>query len=326
MPRSTSPVNPQASSLYPGHSRHVVAEMETAAVRIEEMVYSPGLCIARHSHETSNFIFIIAGPHWSGYSRGGETCLPHSVRFLPAGEAHENYFPVESRCLEIELRQPILDVASELGATIRVPGQVARAGSSALGWRLYREFRHQDSDSLLEIEGAVLRLLLADEGDGMRSGPIPYWLSQVREMLHEQPGSRRSLIDLSRHAGRHPVQISRQFHQHFGCTMSEYVRRIRVARAQSLLCCRDLEISDIALACGFCDQSHFTTIFRRLTGMSPRRYRLQVSGNRRPRQLVACEMPGGAFNCPESSKRRLQVWTTGSQPNSGPKIAPTKCV
>jgi AraC family transcriptional regulator len=83
----------------------------------------------------------------------------------------------------------------------------------------------------------------------------------------------RSLIDLSRQVGRHPVQTSRQFHQHFDCTLSEYMRRIRIARAQSLLCCSELEVSDIALACGFCDQSHFTT-------MPPRRYRLLITGKR----------------------------------------------
>jgi AraC family transcriptional regulator len=282
MPRSISAVNPSPSFPHPGDSRRIVAELETAAVRIEEMVYSHGLCIARHSHDSANLIFIIAGVHWSGYSRGGDICLPQTVRFLAAGEAHENYFPVESRCLHIELRQSILDLASEYGTTICAPGQVTRAGSTALGRQLYREFRHKDSDSLLEIEGAILHLLLADEKDGMRSEPIPRWLLQIREMLHEDPNSRRSLIDLSRHVGRHPVQISRQFHQRFGCTLGEYMRRIRIARAQSLLSCTDLKISDIALASGFCDQSHFTTIFRRVTGMPPRRYRLLISRKRPP--------------------------------------------
>jgi len=79
--------------------------METTAVRIEEMVYSPGLCIARHSNDSANLIFIIACVQWSGYRRGGDTRLPHTVRFLPG--AQENYFPVESRCLQIELRQSI---------------------------------------------------------------------------------------------------------------------------------------------------------------------------------------------------------------------------
>jgi AraC family transcriptional regulator len=204
------------------------------------------------------------------------------VRFLPAGEAHENYFPVESRCLHIELRQSILDLASEHGTTISAPGQVTGVDSTALGERLHREIQHKDSDSLLEIEGAILRLLLADERDEMHVGQIPHWLSQIREMRHDESNRRPSLIDLSRHAGRHPVQISRQFHQRFGCTLSEYTRRIRVARAQSLLSRLDLEISDIALACGFCDQSHFSTVFRRVTGMPPGQYRLLISGNRPP--------------------------------------------
>jgi AraC family transcriptional regulator len=261
-----------------------VSELETTAVRIEEVVYFPGLCVARHSHDSANLIIIIGGVHWSGYSRGGDICRPHTVRFLPAGEAHENYFPVESRCLQIELRQSILDLASEQGTTISAPGQVTRADSTALGERLRREFHHKDNDSLLEIEAAILRLLLADERSGMHSEPIPHWLLQVREILHEEPNRRRSLIDLSRHVGRHPVQISRQFHQRFGCTLSEYMRRIRVAQAQSLLTRFDLEISDIALACGFCDQSHFTAVFHRVTGIPPRRYRLLISGRCPPRR------------------------------------------
>jgi AraC family transcriptional regulator len=252
--------------------------METAVVRIEETVYFPGLCIARHSHDSANLIFIIAGVHWSGYSRGGDTCLPHTVRFLPAGEAHENYFPVESRCLHIELSQSILELASEYGSTICAPGQVTRADATALAQRLHRELRHKDSDSPPEIEGLILRLLLANDQHTERSEPISHWLLQVREMLHEQPNRRRSLTDLSHHVGRHPVQISRQFHQHFGCTISEYMRRIRIARAQSLLSCSDVQVSDIALASGFCDQSHFTNTFRRVTGMPPRRYRQLICG------------------------------------------------
>ena len=282
MVRSISPVNSQPSSLYPGHSRRIVSELETAAIRIEEVVYSPGLCIPRHSHDTANLIYIIAGAHWSGYSRGGDICVPRTVRFVAAGEAHENYFPGESRCLHIELRQSILDLASEYSATICASGRVTRAGSTSLGERLHREFRHKDSDALPEIEGAILNLVLADERNTIRSEPIPRWLSQIREMLHEEPNSRRSLIDLSRNVGRHPVQISRQFHQRFGCTLSEYMRRIRIARAQSLLSCPDLEISEIALASGFFDQSHFTTIFRRVTGMTPRRYRMLISGKGSP--------------------------------------------
>jgi AraC family transcriptional regulator len=238
--------------------------LETPGVRVQEMAYARGLCVARHAHETANFVYTISGTHWSGYSRGGDLCPPRSVRFLPAGEPHENYFPMDSRCLGIEVRQPLVDLADEHGGTLCEPGEVARSD------QLYREFRRDDDLSGAAIESTVLELMLRNEKE--RHGTTPRWLLRIREMLHEQLGVRLTLLELSRGAGRHPVQISRQFHQYFGCTISEYVRRVRVARAQSLLARGESSVAEIALACGFCDQSHFTTAFRRLAGVPPRQW------------------------------------------------------
>lgn len=228
-------------------------------MRIAEMVYAAGLCVERHSHETDNLIYIVAGTHWSSYSRGGEACHPRTVRFLPAGEPHENYFPVASRCLVIDLGMP--------RATL-MPGRVAKPSAPALGARLYREFRQGDDLSPIGLESTVLEILLTDRHDERR-GAIPAWLLRVREMLRDE---RPTLGELSRAVGRHPVQISRQFHHYFGCTISDYVRRVRIGRAQSLLSRGDRSAAETALACGFCDQSHFTTAFSRLVGMSPRQW------------------------------------------------------
>src|SRR5271170_5169428 len=93
---------------YPGSSRRVLDEMETGSVKIEETRYSAGLCIARHSHGRPQFIYILEGMHWSGHSRGGDACAPGTVRFIPAGEPHENYFPVDTACLCVELFRPIV--------------------------------------------------------------------------------------------------------------------------------------------------------------------------------------------------------------------------
>jgi AraC family transcriptional regulator len=272
----------QPPSLYPGQSRRILGELETSAGKVEEMEYAPGLCLPRHSHDSAHLVYTIAGEHWSGFSRGGdETCAPRTVRYLPPGEPHENYFPVGSRCLHVEVRQPVLELASDHGRTIRAAGEVAKPASVALGARLHREFRQKDDLSRLDIEAVLLQLLLADEQSAARRhGLVPSWLLRIREMLREEKHTRLTLAELSRCVGRHPVQISRQFPQHFGCTISEYMRRVRIARAQSLLSCRDLEVSEIALACGFFDQSHFTTAFRRLTGMPPHQYRLHISGKR----------------------------------------------
>jgi AraC-like DNA-binding protein len=84
---------------------------------------------------------------------------------------------------------------------------------------------------------------------------------------------RLTLTDLARCAGRHPVQISREFHRYFGCTIGAYVRQVRIAHAQRLLSREEMSVAEIALACGFSDQSHFTTHFRRLTGLPPKKFR-----------------------------------------------------
>jgi AraC family transcriptional regulator len=261
---------------YPQQSRHILGELETSSVKVEQVQYAPGLCLARHAHDTPHFIYIVGGLHWSGHSRGGDACAPGTVRFLPAGEPHENYFPVGSNCLHVELFLPILALAREDDALVRASGELASPSAPALGARLHHEFRQRDDVSALAVEELLMELLLSGvRRSPLRRGPAPSWLLRVREMLYEHGATHLTLADLSRCAGRHPVQVSRQFHHHFGCTISEYVRQVRIARAQILLSHRDLSVADLALACGFSDQSHFTNAFRRLTGVPPHRYRLQ---------------------------------------------------
>lgn len=292
MPRSRSTVrargsNPDASASAvdapalagPGEPKGVLGKLETPALTVEEEMYPPGLCIPRHTHTTSNFVYIVAGTHWSGHHRGGDICAAGTVRFLPAGEPHENYFPVRSRCIEIQLQQSLVELAAEHGRLVCSPGELAGPSANAFGARLYREFRRRDDVSLLDIEAVALQLLLIEPLDPTprRSGAPP-WLLQVREMIREDVQARITLAGLCRSVSRHPVHISREFHRHFKCTISEYLRRVRIARAQSLLALRNMELAEIALACGFSDQSHFTNEFRKITGVPPRRYRFRIFG------------------------------------------------
>ncbi|MBK1837218.1 helix-turn-helix transcriptional regulator [Azospirillum sp. YIM B02556] len=56
------------------------------------------------------------------------------------------------------------------------------------------------------------------------------------------------------------------FKDSFGCPPHAYIMRRRVQRAKELLETTDTPLSEIALDCGFSDQSHFSRIFRRVTG------------------------------------------------------------
>lgn len=257
-----------------GKTRCVLRRIESSSIGLQEVEYAAGFCVPRHAHPYAFISFTISGVYWTAHGGGGLTCRPRSMRFLPPGERHENYFPTRSRCLFAEVPPSLLELARQHDSTRRAPGEISPQVAATLGNQLYREFRKADDFSRISVEGLLLEVLMArEEATAPSSRPAPVWLRRVRELLHEHKNSRLTLQELSRCAGRHPVQVCRQFHSRFGCTISSYLRRVRVARAQSLLDRQELSIAEIALRCGFSDQSHFTTAFRRLTGMPPRQYR-----------------------------------------------------
>jgi len=60
-----------------------------------------------------------------------------------------------------------------------------------------------------------------------------------------------------------------------GYTYSELLNRFRIEHACTLLDSSSLSASGVAYACGFNDQSYFTKVFKRMTGLPPGRYRSQ---------------------------------------------------
>ncbi len=84
---------------------------------------------------------------------------------------------------------------------------------------------------------------------------------------------RISLEQVSSYVGLSPSYFSRIFKQETGSAWSTYVNRIRVDRARRLLISTSVPLSDIAGMVGFEDQSYFTKVFKRITGLSPGRYR-----------------------------------------------------
>ena len=65
----------------------------------------------------------------------------------------------------------------------------------------------------------------------------------------------------------------RQFKKATGLTFTDYLGRVRVEKAKSLLLNPNLRISEIAYAVGFQSLRHFNRVFRELTGQSPTDFR-----------------------------------------------------
>jgi len=62
-------------------------------------------------------------------------------------------------------------------------------------------------------------------------------------------------------------------------TVGEYLRRKRIEHACHLVSNTNMALAEIAMTCGFSDQSHFSATFRRQVGLTPARFR-QMSQTR----------------------------------------------
>jgi AraC family transcriptional regulator len=72
----------------------------------------------------------------------------------------------------------------------------------------------------------------------------------------------------------------RSFKRSFGEAPFAFIARRRMLHAQELMLTTGEPLCQIALACGLCDQSHFTRVFRRIVGESPNGWRRRVTAAR----------------------------------------------
>lgn len=82
-----------------------------------------------------------------------------------------------------------------------------------------------------------------------------------------------SLITMSRDLGYSPQYLSALFHKDTGLSIQSYVQQLRIQRAKELLLSGDLSITQIAQVVGYTDSKHFSRVFRKLAGLSPRSFR-----------------------------------------------------
>ena len=73
--------------------------------------------------------------------------------------------------------------------------------------------------------------------------------------------------------GISPNHFSALFHRTVGVSFREYLCQIRVEESKRLLLYSDDSLADIASSMGFPDQSNFSKVFKRITGISPGKYR-----------------------------------------------------
>jgi AraC-like DNA-binding protein len=135
----------------------------------------------------------------------------------------------------------------------------------------------EEGDALREALGALSRgALCGGAASEAPSGDEPLRLRAQRQILMNLQDEDQSVTRLARQLGISLRQIHRLFEDD-GESVGRYIARMRIeASCRDLLCTelQDWTITSIAQKWGFCDAAHFSRVFRKHVGTSPREYRL----------------------------------------------------
>jgi len=146
---------------------------------------------------------------------------------------------------------------------------LAEAGSETPAGRLY-------ADSL--IQTLTLHLLKNYSTANLKQenthgGLSGYRLRRVKEFINANLEEDLSLAEIAAASDLSQYHFARAFRTSTGLTPQQYLMRQRVERAKELLANDNLPIVEISLRTGFKNQSHFTTLFRKFTKLTPKTWR-----------------------------------------------------
>lgn len=254
-----------------------LSTIEVGGFHVTDAVFPPMLALASHYHERTCFAVVLEGSLDKAFPRAEYYSPASTTITMPAQERHADKFQgVGAHMLVLEPGPTNEELVRPCAQVLNQVSHFRHAGIAALAWRISREVRAPDDVSHLAVEGLALEMLAVAARLFVRS-PMekrpPPWLVTVEECIRETFLERLHVSDLATAVGVHPVHLARAFRVHFGQSLGQYVRGLRLDWAAVELASSDVPLCDLALRAGFADQSHFTRAFKGHTGHTPAEYR-----------------------------------------------------
>jgi AraC family transcriptional regulator len=228
--------------------------------------------------------YFLAGKPLPVADRGAGALQFHDLRAAPSAVIHDPF-----HVMHLYMPQAALSRVAEeyLGRSLReltvVQGECYRDDTVKNLLLALRPVlaRPQEASALLVehiTQSICVHLVQSYTGpavppQGSRGGLAAWQAKRARELIERHLNEDIPLSRLAAECGLSVRHFTRAFTQSFGMPAHRYLTRRRIELALELLKIRTLSIPEIALACGFVDQSHLTRVFASHIGSNPGHWR-----------------------------------------------------
>jgi AraC family transcriptional regulator len=204
------------------------------------------------------------------------TDLKRGPSFLLDKPGHSMHYYLSRTTLNVAADEANAPRISELHY---VPGQGYDDGTLRdLSMALYPSFENPEQTSRLFVDHVTMAIAnhMAHTYGGMRTrvrttqGGLAAWqVNRAQEIINARLDGSLALEAVARECGLSTSHFSRAFRQSTGVAPHAWLVQRRICAAKAMLLDSKVALSEVALGCGFADQSHFTRVFSRLVGVSP---------------------------------------------------------
>lgn len=234
---------------------------------------------APHFHDEYSIALITSGTHNFTCNKDNYNAMPGDIRLINPGDIHvcksklwgyitftpdNNFVEAFSESCQKELHN------------ITFTNPVIHNQKLAKLFITLNQASKEWEDELMAeniLEELVVNLISSYSNNSLNNKEISYSskkLSQSIEYMKSNFHENLKLENLAKISGLSKYHFLRKFKEEYSMTPHSYLLQIRIQKAKNMLL-QNKPLTEIAQSCGFSDQSHFTRVFNKIFGMSPKK-------------------------------------------------------
>jgi len=274
---------------------------------VSEFLHSPENNPPPHRHDFYELVLVCGGRAYHHMNGESIPLTAGNIFLVPPGQLH-SYRQPEQFSIQVVLFcsdvladflhdlapfpafQLLFRLQPELPAGPRAETGVLSLDGMALETaqdylkQIRQEIRQRECGAPVSIRGLFLSFLVhclrhARLTEPKRKGLYVEEISHLLAEINQLPEKRWTPAFMARKCNMSVVNFRLQFRKFTGRPPGEYLLRLRLKRACTLLRTTRRSLSEIALETGFCDANYFSRRFHQVLKITPRQYRLGRNGN-----------------------------------------------